>query len=226
MAMPDLLFLAHRIPYPPDKGDKIRAWNVFRYLARSHRMHLGCFIDDPLDRQHVAELRGYCADMLCLPINPRFQRLKSLLGLRRGQPLSLGYFHQPRMKRWVDAKLASGTIKGIYVFSSAMATYAIHASGCLSGARHGRCRFRKVRRLCEDCPLPGAGRVGARSADAVGVRASGSAVFRSQSILVRTRMAAFRSLGARGTVADKLGLERRRSRIFLTRASVRAAIRW
>ena len=49
MAMPDLLFLAHRIPYPPDKGDKIRAWNVFRYLARSHRMHLGCFIDDPLD---------------------------------------------------------------------------------------------------------------------------------------------------------------------------------
>jgi len=129
MAMPDLLFLAHRIPYPPDKGDKIRAWNVFRYLARSHRMHLGCFIDDPLDRQHVAELRGYCADMLCLPINPRFQRLKSLLGLRRGQPLSLGYFHQPRMKRWVDAKLASGTIKGIYVFSSAMATYAIHASG-------------------------------------------------------------------------------------------------
>jgi len=129
MAKPDLLFLAHRIPYPPDKGDKIRSWNVFRHLARSYRMHLGCFIDDPLDRQHLAELRGYCADMLCLPINPRFQRLRSLLGIHWGQPLSLGYFHQPGMQRWVDEKLANGTIKGIYAFSSAMATYAMHASG-------------------------------------------------------------------------------------------------
>ena len=54
--MRELLFLAHRIPYPPDKGDKIRAWNIFRYLARTHRMHLGCFIDDPADRQHLAML--------------------------------------------------------------------------------------------------------------------------------------------------------------------------
>ena len=38
--MQDLLFLAHRIPFPPDKGDKIRAWNIFRHLARTHRMHL------------------------------------------------------------------------------------------------------------------------------------------------------------------------------------------
>lgn len=129
MAKPDLLFLAHRIPYPPDKGDKIRAWNVFRYLARGHRMHLGCFIDDPLDGQYLAELRGYCADMLCLPINPRVQRLRSLLGIPRGQPLSLGYFHQAGMQRWVDAKLASGSIKGIYAFSSAMAPYAMHAPG-------------------------------------------------------------------------------------------------
>ena len=90
--MRDLLFLAHRIPFPPDKGDKIRAWNVFRHLARTHRIHLGCFIDDPADRLHLATLEKHCAELICLPIDPRRQHLKALLRLRPGQPLSTGYF--------------------------------------------------------------------------------------------------------------------------------------
>jgi sugar transferase (PEP-CTERM/EpsH1 system associated) len=127
--MRDLLFLAHRIPYPPDKGDKIRAWNVFRHLARTHRIHLGCFIDDPADHQHVAALRSHCVDVMCLPIDKRTQRLKALLRLRSGQPLSLGYFHDRRLQRWVDGKLSDGRIENVYVFSSGMAKYVMHAHG-------------------------------------------------------------------------------------------------
>jgi sugar transferase (PEP-CTERM/EpsH1 system associated) len=123
----ELLFLSHRIPYPPDKGDKIRAWNIFRYLARTHRIHLGCFIDDPVDRQHLATLAAHCADLACLRLDPRTQRLKTLLRMRPGQPLSLGYFQDRRLQRWVDAKLAGGTIDSVYVFSSAMAGYVMHA---------------------------------------------------------------------------------------------------
>jgi polysaccharide biosynthesis protein PslH len=128
-AVRDLLFLSHRIPFPPDKGDKIRAWNIFRYLARTHRIHLGCFIDDPADQRHLDPLAAHCADLVCLPIDPRMQRLKALLRLRRGQPLSLGYFQDPRLRRWVDAKLAGGGIDGVYVFSSAMAGYVMDATG-------------------------------------------------------------------------------------------------
>lgn len=124
--MRDLLFLAHRIPFPPDKGDKIRAWNVFRHLARTHRIHLGCFIDDAADRQHLATLQTHCADLVCLPLDPRMQRLKALSRLRPGQPLSTAYFQDRRLQRWVDAKLASG-IDSVYVFSSAMAGYVMHA---------------------------------------------------------------------------------------------------
>ncbi len=125
--MRNLLFLSHRIPYPPDKGDKIRAWNVLRHLARTHRIHLGCFIDDPADRQHLAVLAAHCADLACLPLDPRTQRLKALLRTRPGQPLSLGYFQDRRLQRWVDAKLGDGTIDSVYVFSSAMAGYVLHA---------------------------------------------------------------------------------------------------
>ena len=44
--MEDLLFLAHRIPYPPDKGDKIRSYHILKHLARGYRIHLGAFVDD------------------------------------------------------------------------------------------------------------------------------------------------------------------------------------
>ncbi len=127
--MQDLLFLAHRIPFPPDKGDKIRAWNIFRHLARTHRMHLGCFVDDPADKVHLAELRSHCADLCCIPLNRRVQHLKTALRLRHGKPLSLGYFHDRRLQRWVDAKLATGTIDRVFVFSSSMAGYVMHAKG-------------------------------------------------------------------------------------------------
>ncbi len=135
--MRDLLFLSHRVPYPPDKGDKIRAWHIFRHLARSHRIHLGCFIDDPADQPHLAQLRSLCADLACFPIEPRMQRLKALMRLRPGQPLSLGYFHDRRLQQWVDAKLANHAIENVFVFSSAMAGYVHPRGGRPANSRHG-----------------------------------------------------------------------------------------
>jgi len=41
-----ILFLAHRIPFPPNKGDKIRAFHVLEHLARRHTVHLATLIDD------------------------------------------------------------------------------------------------------------------------------------------------------------------------------------
>ena len=121
--MRDLLFLAHRVPYPPDKGDKIRAWHMFLHLARRFRVHLGCFVDDPDDAARVSELRPLCADLMCIPINRRTQRLKALLRARPGLPLTFSYFDDPRMQRWVDAALARHAIRDIFVYSSAMAHY-------------------------------------------------------------------------------------------------------
>jgi sugar transferase (PEP-CTERM/EpsH1 system associated) len=121
--MRDLLFLSHRIPYPPDKGEKIRAWHMFQHLTRRFRVHLGCFVDDPDDAARVEELRPLCADLACIPINRRTQQLKALLRARPGRPLTLSYFDDPRLQRWVDATLARDSIQAIFVYSSAMAHY-------------------------------------------------------------------------------------------------------
>ena len=47
--MKEILFLIHRLPYPPNKGDKIRSYHILKYLSRTFRVHLGTFVDDAYD---------------------------------------------------------------------------------------------------------------------------------------------------------------------------------
>ena len=126
--MRDLIFLSHRIPYPPDKGEKIRSWHIFEHLARSHRLHLGCFIDDPLDWMHLSHLRPLCADIACFGIARRWHQVAALFKVRPGVPLSIGYFHDVRLQRWVAGKLARG-INRAFVYCSVMAPYMMQVEG-------------------------------------------------------------------------------------------------
>jgi sugar transferase (PEP-CTERM/EpsH1 system associated) len=121
--MADLLFLAHRMPYPPDKGDKIRSWHILRHLAQRHRVHLGCFYDDPDDARHIDELRRHCASLTCLPLHPLTQRIKSLGALRTGEAMSVAYFHDTALTRWVAETFARYRPSQAFVFCSAMAPY-------------------------------------------------------------------------------------------------------
>jgi sugar transferase (PEP-CTERM/EpsH1 system associated) len=123
--MSDLLFLAHRLPYPPNKGEKIRAWHMFRHLAATHRVHLGCFYDDPEDAAHVATLAPLCASLCCLPLDPRWARLKSLRALASGAPISTAYFADARLAAWVAETVRRHRPRQAFVFCSAMAPYAL-----------------------------------------------------------------------------------------------------
>jgi len=127
-----LLFLSHRIPYPPDKGDKIRAWHMLDHLAKTWEVELGCLVDDPDDLDHLPTLRGRCAAVEARPTGTRRQAaLRAMLRARPGQPLSLGWFHDVRLRAWADAGLAAGRYDAVFVYSSAMAPYA----GQLPGPR-------------------------------------------------------------------------------------------
>jgi hypothetical protein len=44
--LPNVLFLAHRVPYPPNKGDRIRSFHLLRFLSRRARVHLACLADE------------------------------------------------------------------------------------------------------------------------------------------------------------------------------------
>jgi polysaccharide biosynthesis protein PslH len=121
--MARLLYLVHRLPYPPNKGDKVRSFHLLKHLARNHEVHLGTFIDDPDDEQHVATVRTYCAELYTEKLSPRVAKLRSLSGLVSGEALSLPYYRKRGMRDWVSATLASQHFDAAVVFSSVMAQY-------------------------------------------------------------------------------------------------------
>ena len=128
-AVRDILFLAHRIPYPPDKGDKIRSWHFLAYLAQRYRVHLACFIDDPADRQHVKRLQELCADCFVADLDPLRARLRCGWGMLDGAPLTLHYYRHGGLQRWVSNLLSRGAIDTVLAYSSAMAQYVMAPPG-------------------------------------------------------------------------------------------------
>ena len=57
---PDILYLVHRVPYPPDKGDRIRAFHLLRWLSERAAVHLACLADEPVGEGVAAALGRYC----------------------------------------------------------------------------------------------------------------------------------------------------------------------
>ncbi len=119
-----LLMIVHRIPYPPDKGDKIRSFHEFRFLRKKGwKIHLCTFIDDPDDLRHIEWLRTKCETSAFFRIgklNRYFSMLKSFLG---GQPLSIGAFYSKKALQYVQTVLSDYPVKAVLCFSSPTAEY-------------------------------------------------------------------------------------------------------
>jgi len=122
--MARILLLVHRMPYPPDKGDKVRSYHLLQHLAARHEVHLGTFIDDPADEAHLPALRPLCASVHAERLHPRRARLASLAGLLTGDALTLHYYRSGTMRRWVAQTVREQRPQAAVVFSSSMAPYA------------------------------------------------------------------------------------------------------
>ena len=122
--MANLLYLAHRLPFPPNKGDKIRSYHLLKHLAQQHRVFVGTFVDDPEDEAHVDTLRALCSGLHVSRLRPSRARFSSLMGLLDGEALTLGYYRDAALQRWVRETVHRERIDVVVVFSSSMAQYA------------------------------------------------------------------------------------------------------
>lgn len=118
-----LLFLCHRIPYPPNKGDKIRAFHLLVHLSRHFDIYLASFVDEPGDWSGVPEVEKYCRETFFRPLNPRLAKVRSLYGLLSRQALSLPYYADSAMQRWVARTCEANDIRHTLVYSSTMAQF-------------------------------------------------------------------------------------------------------
>ena len=127
--MEPLLFLAHRLPYPPNKGDKVRSHHFLKHLARRHRVFLGTFVDDRADWPHVAPATALCAEAHVRPLRRWKAPASAAAALLRGEPLTLPYFGSRSLAQWVRRTVERERISRAFVFSSAMAQYVMDVPG-------------------------------------------------------------------------------------------------
>lgn len=118
--MAGVLFLAHRVPFPPDRGDRIRSHNLLKALARLGPVHVGCFGEGD-----AAAQRALCdlAASTCIVGRTKPLALAGAEAVLAGKPVSLTAFHSRALAAWVRETIAAHHIDAIVVFSGQMGQY-------------------------------------------------------------------------------------------------------
>src|SRR5215813_772523 len=118
-----ILFLCHRMPYPPKRGGKIRPFNMIRHLSRSHEVTVATLARTSQEWADAQELRRYCPDLHVGRVSSLGSWARfGLFGLA-GRPATFGYFHSPSLARRVRRLLATRGFDAILVHCSSMFHY-------------------------------------------------------------------------------------------------------
>ncbi|AZI38007.1 putative glycosyltransferase [Caenibius tardaugens NBRC 16725] len=118
----DILFLAHRLPYPPDRGDKIRSHHILRRLARIAPVHVATFADSDTDWAHEPQLAEIAKTHCLVPRTKPLWRA-GVEALWAGEPVSLAAFRDVRLAEYVRQTIANERIGMIYIYSGQMGQY-------------------------------------------------------------------------------------------------------
>lgn len=101
---PRVLYLTHRVPFPPDKGDRIRNYHVLRQLAARADVWLVALADEPVTAETRAVLDALCERVKLVPVGRYTQKLRAVRSAVMGGSLSEGAFHSPEveaiLRRW------------------------------------------------------------------------------------------------------------------------------
>lgn len=138
------MFLAHRIPYPPNKGDKIRTFNQVKHLSRSFDIDLLTLVDDRRDLVFRKKLAPFCRSVHAVPLNGTRAKIRGILSLATGRSISEGYFFHTGLFREFQSLMQQNAYHAVFGFSSPMAAYVMrHAE------RAGRPETRLVMDFCD-----------------------------------------------------------------------------
>ncbi|WP_262695021.1 TIGR03087 family PEP-CTERM/XrtA system glycosyltransferase [Kordiimonas aquimaris] len=117
--MARILFLSHRIPYPPNKGDKIRSWNFLKHLLCKNEVHLGFFIDDKADVKHISFLQEQCASVMYAFASPLKQKLSAIKGFVTDKSLTECAYPSKKIRQDIKSLIFTKKFDLIFVYSAA-----------------------------------------------------------------------------------------------------------
>jgi len=118
-----ILYLCHRFPYPPNKGEKVRAFHQLRALAAGHELDLFTLSDEISDTSDQSGLNGYCRHVTVAKVNPTWHRLRALGYLLGRTPLTVPYFYSSELQKGIKQAIDSRSYDRIFIYCSSMAQY-------------------------------------------------------------------------------------------------------
>lgn len=126
-----ILYVTHRVPFPPDRGDRIRTWNVLKFLSGCATVDLACLADEPASDDTLQELRKVTNQLAVIPHSGRGRYVRGAFSMLRGRTMTEGLFESPALKsvlrNWsrlttYDAVLASSSGVARYLFPPCVST--------------------------------------------------------------------------------------------------------
>ena len=121
-----ILYVCHRLPYPPTRGGKIRPFNTIRHLSRAHDVTVASLAHTADEADKGADLANHCSAVMVERTFGVTRTARAAACLPTTRPSTMGYFHSPRLARRIrDASFAGG-YDLIMVHSSSMAPYVLH----------------------------------------------------------------------------------------------------
>ncbi|HTU89276.1 MAG TPA: TIGR03087 family PEP-CTERM/XrtA system glycosyltransferase [Gemmataceae bacterium] len=118
----NILYVVHRVPYPLDKGDRIRAFHLLRYLSHQADVHLACLADEPVPAETLTVLRRYCHRLAVVPLGP-VRWMRAMVSLLRGRTVSEGVFKAPALAATILDWTHTTTFNASIASSSAVSPY-------------------------------------------------------------------------------------------------------
>jgi sugar transferase (PEP-CTERM/EpsH1 system associated) len=125
-----ILFVCHRLPYPPKRGGKIRPFNIVKHFTEAgHRVTVASLARSAKEADEGRDLRKYCAETIVEVIGDWPARLRMVARLPTSAPSSFGYFYSPQLERRVQSALAGESFDMIMVHCSSVAPYVANVTG-------------------------------------------------------------------------------------------------
>lgn len=122
-----VLFLTPRFPYPPDRGDTLRSWNMLRALAGRHEVWLACVDRDAPGPEHEKAARELCREVAVFTRSSSAALLRGAAGAVRGQSVTEGYFNDERLAATVVAWSRARPFDVVLAYSSGLAEVGLRA---------------------------------------------------------------------------------------------------
>ncbi len=124
-----VLFLTHRVPYPPDRGDRIRAHHILQFLSKRYDVSLAAVSDEPVTADQWQVMEGLADRVAVQLISARWGKIRGLLSLMTGGAVTPAYFYRKPLARTIERWNAMAPFDAVVTLCTGMIQYARHIKG-------------------------------------------------------------------------------------------------